>query len=155
MYIQYFSDQEISELLQNAVQVALVGVWSSTPNSTNIDELTPLLHLETKGRPDVFDLIRVLRSEELPSEKLPPFIYSGGNHPGALLRFDITEPVQCSFNILLRWPDDEDVLRLMALNGSLLLFVGDEYKLESSIGVRVNRGELTKIIRIWEQAERE
>jgi len=151
MHFQTFSDEEAAELNRNCIPAQFAGSMRVTHEPASPDQLMPLLRLDTTGRPDVADFIRVLHTEGLPPGRMPPFIYSGGKHPGALLRVDISEPVRCAFNVFLTWPDDEIALKLMAASGTLCLFVGNEYQWEQAMGLRVVQEELFQMIRIWEQ----
>ena len=155
MSMKWFSEEETEEINGNIIPTRFVGSLPRVPHPTTPDQLMPLLQLVTMNRPDVEDFVRVLRAEGLPSEKLPPPIYGGGNAPGLLLQFRVREPVVCAFNIFLRWPDDESVLLLMAASGALCFFVGKEYRDDRGFCMTVNQAELSRIIRVWKHHSQE
>ena len=149
MGFREFTDEEAAELNRNTIPAMFFGTWSEKPNPMSATQLSPLLRLDTTTRPDVEAFIEALHGQGLPTARMPPFIYAGGRHPGALLQVDTTTPVPCTFNVFLVWPQDEAVFTLMVASGTVGFFVGKEYDWRKSFGAKVNQDELAKMIRLW------
>lgn len=155
MPMQWFDEEETAEINRNIIPTHFVGSIPRVPNPTTPDQLMPLLRLDTTNRPDIEDFFRVLHAEGLPSKRMPPPISTARKSPGFLLRFHTDDPAPCTFNIFLRWPEDETVLTLMAASGMLCVFAGAEYRHDRGVCTTVNKDDLAQMIRVWKYHSQE
>lgn len=87
----------------------------------------PAAVLDSAGRPDVADLIRVHASEGIGDLRCGVGLWDVGDPSGWLLRLEVTvdHPVACRFHVVLGWSASRAWLEAVANAGAVALATGD------------------------------
>jgi hypothetical protein len=131
------AEQALSELLDGALEVccwhALLRPGEHQP--------TPLIHAPAGGRPDLADLARVFRAEDVHSrvsEAGWEFVVVPGRTVG-VYAVELEGPVRCRFKVAVRLAQHRDLLQAAAAAGQLGLEFGDNHP---QAGETINAGAL-------------
>jgi hypothetical protein len=110
-----------------------------------------LVRIDASERPDLVDLMRVVRQEGLQQRsELSPIYETQPGYEALIQYVAISDPVEVEFTIVLPWAEYEQSLRWLAEAQFLLVATGDEDLAGQSIGLRVHGPDLQRAIALWE-----
>jgi hypothetical protein len=148
----YFSDDEADFINKTVVPVHFAGPVTVLFDGKTEPEQIPLVQVDASNRPDVADLARVARIEGIQRKGQPPYRYMTGKGNAAMIvTLVITDPVDCTFTAILKWPEHRDFFQLAMEREFFYLTVGKlEDALHNSIALTISRNELSEVIQRWQ-----
>ena len=152
MHTVQMSDEDLAYIRRTWARVRDFGVVRTFIDDQLAGEIA-VVQIDAGHRPDVADLLRIVRFDGINARQNPPIRYiPTRGEEGLLITATVTDPATCEFTFLLGWRDNPDFFEVIAVQGFFVMTVGE---LDAPLGddvlrVNINAPELRQVLAGWQ-----